>query len=185
MTARAAVPARNLKPLAGGCKHEAPAISRARTATRRSQNISRRPKVRNVRFAFMLSTQPCELPLKVFCALLDTINCTPPPSFQIVRRNIFFWGWVFLQLIGCAEPVCFEAKPSFDSSRKSSMEPLDFAVSLFRDNSQRKQMMQREPGKPLSVGDIFGTVDAVFSGHFLACAAHEFSNHSALGKSFV
>ena len=47
-------------------------------------------------------------------------------------------------------------------------------------------MMQREPGKPLSVGDIFGTGDpAVFSGHFLACAAHEFSNHSALGKSFV
>ena len=32
-------------------------------------------------------------------------------------------------------------------------------------------MMQREPGTPLSVGDIFGGDPAVFSGQFLACAA--------------
>ena len=52
------------------------------------------------------------------------------------------------------------------------MEPLDLAVfPLFRDNSQRNQMMQREPGTPLSVGDIFGGDPAVFSGHYLACAA--------------
>ena len=91
-------------------------IYRKYYAPPRSQNISRRGKVRNVRFAFMLSTQPCELPPKVLCALLDTINCTPPPSFQIVRRNFFFLGGGGFShnLLGVLNQICFEAKPSLD-----------------------------------------------------------------------
>ena len=43
-------------------------------------------------------------------------------------------------------------------------------------------MMQREPGTPLSVGDIFGGDPAVFS-VFWPVLPHELSNHSFLGKT--